>query len=174
MQINLYFYLIFADYSTLFLNFVSGGRRSFPPTLRTKDTSLREQRDEALFEAYTQAIREKFFASQSDAIDYVRRNKAPRFYIDGHFCAIIIGRMQKGLPTQLKGEQRKRKFDELFRLFKEEKAKPENAGVSDGEICMRIVEMPAPEFYLNYRAASGIIAKEREMRQKKMMMRWVK
>ena len=141
--------------------------------MRTKDTSLRQLRDEALFEAYTQAIRDMDFASQSEAIDYVRRNKAPRFYIDGHFCAIIIGRMQKGMPTQLKGEQRKRKFDELYRLFREEKAKPENEGVSDGEICMRIVEMPAPEFYLNYRAASGIVARQREMRQKEML-RWVR
>ena len=136
--------------------------------MRNKDTSLRMQRDEALFEAYTRALRERNFASQSEAINFVRRGPAPRFFIDGNFCTIVIGRMRRGKPTGLKGEQRKRKFYDLYRLFLQEKAKPGNESLPVREICSRIVEMPAPEFYLNYRAASGIIARQRELKIKEL------
>lgn len=81
--------------------------------------------------------------------------------------------MLKGKPTGLKGKQRERKFQELYRLFLIERAKPENKGLPKREICSRIVEMPAPEFYLNYRATNGIITEQSKLRMKEME-RWTK
>lgn len=131
------------------------------------------QRDRALFETYTRALQERHFASPGEAINYVRKHPAPRFYIDGNFCAIIIGRMLKGQPTGLKGKQRERKFKELFRLYLIEAEKPENKGMPKREICSRIVEMPAPEFYLNYRATNGILTAQRNLKVREME-RWTK
>ena len=127
-----------------------------------------------MFEAYTNALREHDFASQSEAINYVCSHGAPRFYIDAEFCAIVIGRMRRGSPTGLKGKHRLRKFNELYRLYKLERAKPGNEKSTVKEICARIVEMPAPEFYLNYRAASGIIAEQRAKKMQAIERKWVR
>lgn len=156
------------------INFTGvGGTLLFSPPLRTKDTSLRRQRDADFFAAYVKAIQEHDFVSQSEAINYVRCNQAPKFYIDWNFCSAVIGRMLKGMPTGLKGEQRHRKFEQLYKMFLEERSKPGNENLSQKEICYRIVDMPAPEFYINYRAASGIISEQRRLKQEEMM-RWVR
>lgn len=123
---------------------------------------LREERDRALFAAYNKALAEHSFRCQSEAINFVRTSAAPKFYISSEFCAIIIGRLLRGENPGLKGRQRLRKFEVLFRLFLAESGKPENKSRSTREICALIVDMPAPEFYLNYRMTSGIINKQKE------------
>lgn len=113
------------------------------------------------------------FSSQSEAIEYVCCHKAPRFFIDGDFCALVIGRMLKGEPTGLRGKKRLKKYNELLRLYLEEKAKPGNESLSKLKICHRIVLMPAPEFYINSRAASEII-KRQMIKRAKPLSRFLK
>ena len=139
--------------------------------MRYKDTSLREERDRALFEAYEKALETMDFSSQGEAIEYVCCHQAPRFFIDGDFCAIVIGRMLKGLPTGLKGEKRERKYQELLRLYLVEREKPGNESLSKHNLCHKIVNMPAPEFYINSRAAFEII-KQQMQRRKKYLTRF--
>ena len=150
-----------------FIKFANNGR-DCRNELRYKDTSLREKRDEALFEAYTRALREGNFASQREAIRYVCRGPAPRFYINGDFCATLIGRLLKSQPTQLKGTLREKRSADLFRLYCEEKAKPGNENLPKQRIANRIVEMPAPEFYINERVATSIIIRQREKKLKQL------
>lgn len=136
--------------------------------MRYKDTDLREQRDRAVFDAYKAALVEQGFRTQSEAVEYVRTHPAPRFFISAEFCAIVISRLAAGKHPGVSGRQRIRKFRELYRRYLIETDKPENAGLSMREICWRIVDQEAPEFYLNFRATSEIINRQREKRQEKL------
>ena len=133
--------------------------------MRYKDTDLREQRDKAIFDAYKKALAERDFQTQSEAVEYVRTHPAPRFFISAEFCAIVISRLAAGKHPGVSGHQRIRKFRELYRRYLIETDKPENASLSMREICWRIVDQEAPEFYLNFRATSEIINRQREKRQ---------
>lgn len=133
-----------------------------------KTTYLREQRDRALFEAYCKAIAERDFVSQrpqDEAIDYVRTHEAPRFYISPEFCMLIMGRMSRGQDSGIKGKAATRKFQELFRRYVAEWKKPESRDMDIYDICCKIVCQPAPEFYINNRAARGIIQRQKKLRQ---------
>lgn len=133
--------------------------------MRYKDTDLREQRDKAIFDAYRKALVEQGFQTQSEAVEYVRTHPAPRFFISAEFCAIVISRLVAGKHPGVSGKQRIRKFRELYRRYLIETDKPENGNLSMREICWRIVDQEAPEFYLNFRATSEIINRQREKRQ---------
>lgn len=140
--------------------------------MRYKDTDLRRQRDKAIFDAYNKALVERGFQTQSEAVEYVRTHPAPRFYISVEFCAIVISRLVAGKHPGVSGRQRIRKFRELYRRYLIETDKPENGNLSMREICGMIVDQEAPEFYLNFRATSEIINRQREMRQEKLARRF--
>ena len=125
-----------------------------------KSLSLREERDRAVFEAYNQAITQNDFKSQDEACKYVRKMKAPRFYVSPEFCGIVIGRMLRGEPTGVDGEASKRKFNELFRRYLAYQSVGEKATLIS--ICYNIVYEEAPEFYLSTRSIRYIIFKEKE------------
>ena len=140
--------------------------------MRYKDTDLREQRDKAIFDAYRKALVEQGFQTQSEAVEYVRTHPAPRFFVSAKFCQIVIGRLIAGKHPGVSGKQRIRKFRELYRRYLIEKDKPENADLSVYEISWRIVDQQAPEFYLNFRAASEIINRQREKQQEFLAQRY--
>ena len=136
--------------------------------MRYKDTDLRRQRDKAIFDAYNKALVEQGFQTQSEAVEYVRTHPAPRFYISVDFCVTVISRLAAGKHPGVSGKQRIRKFRELYRRYLIETDKPENKGRPLWEICGKIVDQQAPEFYLNFRATSEIINRQREKRQEKL------
>lgn len=131
-----------------------------------KNTALRIERDKALFAAYNRAITQNKFKSQEEAIEYVRTHEAPRFYIDPWFCHVIISRLEKGKPWGVKGEPQMKRIIELYRRYRRLRERPEWAKRSILSACMKIVDEPAPEFYVSYRTARYIIASERERQWK--------
>lgn len=136
-----------------------------------KSVYLREERDRALFDAYSKAIGEIQFASQCEAVDYVRTHEAPRFYIDGEFCRIVINRIRNGRPMNVYCYHQIERFKELARRFEIERADPRNKNLSTLAICNIIVEQKAPEFYLSNRRAREILASQKEIRCKEMLKR---
>ena len=131
-----------------------------------KTTYLREQRDIALFNTYTKAIEEFDFANQYEAYDYVRKHPAPRFFVSPFFCESMMLKMLAGKPTGLRNPQTVRKYDELFRRYKSMQERHPELTLRD--ICERIIDEPAPEYYLNRRITQWIIARERKKRWEKM------
>lgn len=136
--------------------------------MRYKDTDLRKKRDKAIFDAYNRALVEQSFQTQSEAVEFVRTHPAPRFYISVDFCVTVISRLASGKDPGVSGKQRIRKFRELYRRYLIETDKPENKNKPLWEICSKIVDQEAPEFYLNFRATSEIINRQREKRQEKL------
>lgn len=131
-----------------------------------KDSTLRRERDRVLFDIYADAIRHHNFVSQVEAVEYVRKCMAPRFYIDGDFCNIVINRMLRGLECEKMGPNGRRKFAELFDRYKKMRAIPEYANLTPQAICDLIVDQPAPEFYISNRTARMVLAREKERRWK--------
>lgn len=125
-----------------------------------RSTYLRKQRDRALFESYSEAIKVHDFATQKEAYDYVRTHPAPRFFSSHLFCASMIKKMLDGVPTGLKSPQSIRKYNELFKRYLERSEQYPDKSIE--EICAIIVDEPAPEFYLNRRITQWVIARERK------------
>lgn len=105
------------------------------------------------------------------AVDYARLHEAPRFYIEGEFCLMVINRMRAGKPMGVTGEARVRKFRELYSRFLAEKERLGGKNVSTLQICNIIVEQPAPEFYISNRSARAIIKEQRELQCREMLRR---
>lgn len=145
--------------------------QTVPHQMSLKTTQLRRQRDSDLFDAYVAALDNYGFDHQVDAIDFIRQNKAPKFYISAQFCAIVMGRMVYGRPSGIKGKYQNQKFNELFRRFKQMPKMDDESILSKCEI---LVEQEAPQFYISLRSAREIIARERKNRVNEMVRKWVR
>ena len=61
-----------------------------------RDMKLRERRDRELFIAYQNALQEHDFVDQRQAVDFVRKNSAPRWFVSKEFCAAVISSWNRG------------------------------------------------------------------------------
>lgn len=138
-----------------------------------KSTYLREQRDVAIFRAYTKALAEHHFSCDTEACNWVRKQPAPSFFTSPEFCQIIVSRMLRGKDCDLKGARRA-KFEELKRLYLERVDLPRFKGKPMIDICNEIVALPAPEFYLERRVVAMIIREQKEKNTQRFVRRWVR
>jgi len=129
-----------------------------------KDTELKETRDRDLFACYQRALKENNFQNQWEAIEYVRRCPAPRFYISSKVCAILMGKMFAGKRLERMHPLAYKRLQHLAKMYRAYVSGEAGAkGLSRERICEILVDMPAPEFYINNVYASRII--NREMRK---------
>lgn len=128
-----------------------------------RDISLRQQRDLELFKCYRKALEENDFSLQREAVDYVRTHPAPRWFVSREFCAAVISSRMRGKDHYKMSKQKRRKFDALFELYKEKKEDPKYCGMRHTELCEVIVEMPAPEWYLEREMAYLIIKEQMKL-----------
>lgn len=136
-----------------------------------KNTWLKRQRDCALFEAYRSALAGRSFTSQREAVDYVRMQPAPRFYISAHAAASYINAILSGREIKGLNSSSRRRLDELMRRFTAIRENPKFSGSSVYSLCQRIVEEPAPEFYVGYELASKVICRETMMHNERVARR---
>lgn len=126
-----------------------------------KNTELRRERDAALFRSYIAALENNDFRLQRDAVNFVRTHAAPKFFVSPTVCAVFMCRMMKGRSLGNINFLARKKFEELFRRFIELRSLDAYSSVTT--ICERLVEQPAPEFYIGYDLARSVI--NREMRR---------
>ena len=125
-----------------------------------RDTMLRQQRDYALYQSYREALATHFFANQRDAVDFVRKNVAPRWFVSKEFCAAVISSRLRGKDHYKMGKSKRRKFDALFQLYLQKQEEFPYCGYCHLALCEAIVEMPAPEWYLEHQMADRIIKEQ--------------
>lgn len=118
---------------------------------------LRKRRDQALFRAYQDALREKDFSDQREAVEYVRKNEAPRWFVSKEFCAAVISSWLRGKEFCKMRPNKRRKFQALFEIYKNMRNEWPYNTLSHVDLCAVIVELPAPEWYLDHQMASRII-----------------
>lgn len=125
-----------------------------------RDTELKELRDKDLFLCYQNALRENVFRNQWEAIEYVRKSPAPRFYISSKACSLLLGKMFAGKRLERMHPLAYKRVRHLAELYKNiVSGESGQKGLSRERICEMLVDMPAPEFYVSHLYATRIITK---------------
>lgn len=129
---------------------------------------LRERRDVELFRAYQKALKENTFSDQREAVDYVRKHEAPRWFVSKEFCAAVISSWLRGKEFCKMRPNKKRKFKALFELYNNLKKEFPYSALNHLELCATIVDMPAPEWFIDHQLASRIISDQIIKRNEQM------
>lgn len=137
-----------------------------------RDTELKQTRDRDLFLCYQRALQENNFQDQSEAIEYVRKCPAPRFYISSKSCSILLGKIFAGKRLERMhplAYKRLRHLADMYRAY----VSGDNGmkGLSRERVCEIIIDMPAPEFYVSHLYATRIITKEIRKHNQRMERR---
>ena len=125
-----------------------------------RDMMLRKRRDAELFRAYQNALKEKEFSDQRQAVDYVRKHEAPRWFVSKEFCAAVISSWLRGKEFCKMRSNKRRKFEALYDIYLRLRSEPAYGAFNHLELCGIIVEMPAPEWYIDHQLASRIITEQ--------------
>lgn len=139
-----------------------------------RDTMLRQQRDYELFKAYQAALKDNVFDNQRDAVNFVRTNSAPRWFVSKEFCAAVLSSLLRGKDHYKMGKQKKRKFKALLDLYQEKKQEFPYCGMCHLALCEAIVEMPAPEWFIGYEMANKIIAEQIKEKNDRIAKRYAR
>ena len=129
---------------------------------------LRECRDKELFLAYQRALKENSFSDQREAVEYVRKHEAPRWFVSKEFCAAVISSWSRGKEFCKMRANKQRKFRALYDLYLSLRQQAAYRTLTLLDLCALIVEMPAPEWYIDHQLASRIIAEQIELRNERM------
>ena len=133
-----------------------------------RDMKLRKRRDQELFRAYQNALREKNFSDQREAVEYVRTHEAPRWVVSKDFCAAVISSWLRGKEFCKMRPNKRRKFKALFEIYQSLKQQLPYSALNHLELCATIVDMPAPEWFIDHQLASRIISDQIIKRNEQM------
>ena len=137
-----------------------------------RDMKLRERRDQELFRAYQNALKEHDFVDQRQAVEYVRKHEAPRWFVSKEFCAAVISSWLRGKEFCKMRANKKRKFQALFDIYQDLKGQFPYSALNHLELCGAIVDMPAPEWFIDHQLASRIITEQIGIRNQQMASRY--
>ena len=135
-----------------------------------RDMMLRKRRDQELFRAYQRALQENVFSDQKEAVDYVRKHEAPRWFVSKEFCAAVISSWLRGKEYCKMRQNKTRKFKALYELYLKLRKEFPYCAMNHLDLCAAIVELPAPEWYIDHQLASRIIAEQIELRNEQIAM----
>lgn len=133
---------------------------------------LRERRDLELFRAYQKALKEHDFVDQRQAVDYVRKHEAPRWFVSREFCAAVISSWLRGKEYCKMRRNKERKFKAIYEIYLRLKNEFPYCALNHLELCGAIVDMPAPEWYLDHQMASRIISEQMAIRNEQIANRY--
>ena len=137
-----------------------------------RDMKLRERRDTELFRAYQNALKEHDFVDQRQAVEYVRKHEAPRWFVSKEFCAAVISCWLRGKEYCKMRSNKRRKFQALFDIYKNLKSQFPYSALNHLELCGAIVDMPAPEWFIDHQLAARIITEQINVRNEQIANRY--
>lgn len=136
-----------------------------------RDMILRERRDLELFRAYQKALKEHDFVDQRQAVEYVRKHEAPRWFVSKEFCAAVISCWLRGKEFCKMRPNKRRKFQALFDIYNNLKSQFPYSALNHLELCGAIVDMPAPEWFIDHQLAARIITEQINVRNEQIANR---
>lgn len=137
-----------------------------------RDMILRERRDLELFRAYQKALKEHDFVDQRQAVEYVRKHEAPRWFVSKEFCAAVISCWLRGKEFCKMRPNKRRKFQALFDIYNNLKSQFPYSALNHLELCGAIVDMPAPEWFIDHQLAARIITEQINVRNEQIANRY--
>lgn len=127
----------------------------------TMNNSVREMRKQdvidSFYESYRKLRKEKPFATQNEVIEYASKGEAPRFYVTFENARRFISLLSRKKRLPIVNENKIAMYNEIYRRYKQQ--------VKDVDkrykyiILEKIIEEPAPSFYLEEETFRGIIYK---------------
>lgn len=138
----------------------------------TSNCSVREMRKQdvinSFYESYKELRKVKPFATQNEVIEYAAKRKAPRFYVTFENARRFISILARKKKLPIINENKIAMYKEIFRRYMQQ--------VKDSNkrykylILEKIIEEPAPSFYLEEETFRGIIYKTIRKRNKEFAL----
>ena len=129
-------------------------------------TDYLRQRDDALMKAYRDALRAADTAAPYNYPDICRRvadSPSPRFWVSEERAAAVIGAIENGKPLPPMRGARREMFAEIHRRYLKEKAA--DPGGTVFALAVKIVNSPAPKFYLTPLTVGDFIQRIKKRRR---------
>lgn len=117
-----------------------------------------KMRREAVYEAFCKALNNTL--SVEETMRMVTKAPAPRFYVDFELARKQVSLIERKGPEVLKMSSKRELYCELHRRWRA-------AGGGSYESLLRIIEEPAPSFYLSHETVKRIVYREIRERRKR-------
>ena len=138
----------------------------------TINYSVREMRKQdvinSFYESYKELKKSKPFATQNEVIEYAVKSEAPRFYVTFENARRFVSLLLRKKKLPIVNENKLEMYKEIYRRYIKQ--------VKDCNkrykylILEKIIEEPAPSFYLEEETFRGIIYKTLRNRNKNFAM----
>lgn len=113
------------------------------------------ERNADLMRAFREQIALARFIVMPEIFELVAESPASRFWVSEERAAIVISAMAAGKPLPRMRSNKREMFEEIYRRFLIERK--ENPKKSVYELVTKIVNQPAPKFYLTPRTVGEFI-----------------
>lgn len=124
-----------------------------------------EERNEDIMRAYMQEIGRCDRIYLPDVLSTVVNTPSKRFWVSAERAAIVISKMMHGDTLINMRPARREMFQEIYRRVK--LLQKENPTMSISEMALKVVQQPAPKFYITAGSAKVIISRIRKQWYKK-------
>lgn len=114
-----------------------------------------KERDNDIMRAYLQQVRDCDTIQLGNIFKRVVEMPSKRFWVSAERASIVVARMMRGDDLSEMRPTRREMFREIYRRVM--KLHEENPSVSIFELTLRVVQEPAPKFYLTTGSAKVII-----------------
>ena len=136
----------------------------------TSNCSVREMRKQdvinSFYESYKELRKVKPFATQNEVIEYAVKSEAPRFYVTFENARRFISLLSRKKKLPIVNENKLEMYKEIYRRYMKQ--------IKDCNqrykylILEKIIEEPAPSFYLEEETFRGIIYKTLRKRNRSL------
>ena len=134
--------------------------------------SVREMRKQdvinSFYESYKEVKKKKPFATQNEVIEYAVKSEAPRFYVTFENARRFISLLSRKKKLPIVNENKLEMYKEIYRRYIN-RVKECNKRYKY-MILEKIIEEPAPSFYLEEETFRGIIYKTLRSRNRNFAM----
>lgn len=116
---------------------------------------FRDQRDRELLKAFREQLSKLGTLPLNDLFTRAAMTPASRFWVSERRAMIVMSQMLKGDRLLSMNPKRREMFYEIFRRVR--RILTENPEITLTEASFRVVNSPAPEFYLTPKSARAMI-----------------
>ena len=114
-----------------------------------------KERNDDLMRAYREKLQEADFIIMPQIFELVAGSPAKRFWVSEERAAIVVSSMLAGKPMPRMRSNKREMFEEIFRRFLIYRKQFPTKSLS--ELITKIVNEPAPKFYLTPRTVGEFI-----------------
>ena len=122
-------------------------------------SEFKKQRAEELLKAFKSQLHLLGVVESKQLFARAAKCKASRFWVSEHRAGVVVSQIYKGSRLERMNPKRREMYFEIYRRVKE--LRDANEGMTLNEAVFRVVNSPAPEFYLTSKSARAMIYKIR-------------